>query len=182
MNGLCAYALGLGLRPLMAGSRLESAWRYPGGLTLEFSGGGVPFLDILLLGPRVELVPSTAPAVAARTGEPVFAAAAGSRIADIRPAGLDRVLLLALDDGVMWSESDPLVLRVDLTGAFRAASLFRGEEARPLETFGTAGSRIPRRAGDLPTPKPVSLLDAERRWPIGLFDEPAARQTGGAAA
>jgi hypothetical protein len=171
VNGLCAYAFGIGLQPLLAGSRIEAAWRYAGGMTFALSGGPVAFLDILLLGAAAEIVPSREPAVPARGGDTAFSAAEGCLIGGIRPAGLDRVLLIELDEGEQWSEREPLVLRIDLTGAFRAVSLFRGEGTRPLETFGTPGSRIPRSADEMPTPKPFSLLDPGDRWPPDILED-----------
>lgn len=162
MNGLAVYALGPGLERLLAGGRLRGARRYPGGLTLRFAGARIGYLHLLLPGRAAELVPSAEALVPEDTGEEAFTAAAGTRLAAVRALGLDRVLLLTFEPGGAWTEPAPLVLRLDLSGAFRAAVLFKAGSPRPLESFGGAGLRLPEGPETLPPARPWSLLDRSR--------------------
>jgi hypothetical protein len=57
-----------------------------------------------------------------------------------------------------WGEKSSHILRFDLSPSFRAVSLFREGVERPVETFGTAGSRIPAAPSDPPPGKRWSLL------------------------
>jgi hypothetical protein len=166
VNSSAAYALAIELDPLLKGRSVESASRFAGGLTIVFSGGGRRFLHLVSVGRESELILGDGPLLPEGVSQPAFGDLTGAEVAKVMPLGLDRVILIDLDERKSWGEEGKLALRIDLSPVFRSAALFREGAGRALETFGAPGSRPPGSPGQLPPAKRWSLLDLPGGWEL----------------
>jgi len=168
VNALTAYALAIELDPLLKGRTVESAFRFAGGMTIAFSGGGRRFLHLVSAGRESEIILAEDRLLPEDVSRPFFGDLTGTEVAAAEPLGLDRVILIRFEEKRSWGESGMLTLRIDLSPVFRSAALFREGTGHPLETFGAPGSRPPGSPDQLPPPKRWSLLDLPEEWDLDI--------------
>lgn len=166
VNSLAAYAMAVEADRMLSGSRLEGAFEYPQGLSLEFSADGGLYMHVLVCGREAEPVLSRGEIVPRPAGRKTLDRAAGSKVLSVEPLGLDRSMLVRLEQDGRFGSGGSLTLRLDFSPAFRAAVLFAGG-GPPVWSSGTSASRVPESPGERPAERRWSLLDLPGDWSAG---------------
>lgn len=176
MNGTVAYALGMELAKVLVGTRIRDVSRYHGGLTFALDSASIPFIHVFFTGREADLAITEEPVIPPATCTRVFDQLSGARISEIRPLGLDRVILVDVEAEGRWEEPEAFLLRLDLTPGGKAVSLFRMPDRRLISSFGAARTRTPSSPDDLPPHRRWSLLSLPADPPseiIRILDERA---------
>ncbi|GEM_PF-1011038 len=170
MNGITAYALGIELGRTLAGSSIKRIVRFMDGATISLDGGPFPYMHVLL-GRETELFPYNEPIMPSGRCTDALEAVRNLRIKNIRPLGLDRVLLLELEAADGWGGSTGYILRVDLTPASWPVTLFRSDDGRITDSIGSTRAAAPTGPDETPKAKTLSI-DSLPPVPPDEFTEP----------
>jgi hypothetical protein len=158
MNSLTIYALGYELNDALQGITIEKIMRYPGGYTVALARSIFPFLHILHFGREPELVLSRRTIVAHEHLTHVPSALERSKIKNINPLGMDRILLFTVTAEGDWGEGEQATVRINMTPTRMPIAVFRDSGGTLFEWHGRPRARRPATSTDVPSVKPLSIL------------------------
>ena len=169
MNGLTVYALASELDAALRGASIEEVRRYAAGLTIALAEAPARYVHILQHRRDPELFCADAPVAPPGFGRREMEPLERRGIRGVRPLGLERVLLVDLEEGGGWGERGEARLRIDLTPAARPLSLYEGSEGRLASSTGPRRSRATATSEESLPAKELSLLALPPRPPADLL-------------
>lgn len=175
VNSLAAYALAFELNEVLSGATIEKVVRYTGGVTLSLSHPVIPFLHLFHFGRESELVPSHRRIVSEAHAVAVNSSLVQSRIREVSPLGMDRIILFTMSAAGGWTRNEQAIARFDMTPARVPLAVFRGEGGSLSEWHGPSRAARPATPTDTPARKPLSILALPPSPPDGLVAAAAAR-------
>jgi hypothetical protein len=168
VNSLTAFALAHELNRALQGVTVNRLIRYAGGHTVALDHATIPFLHLFHFGREPELVPSRRLIVSEARSAVVDSFMVQSRIREVRPLGMDRIILFRVTAAVGWTGDEQAIARLDMTPARMPLTVFRGEGAAPSEWHGPPRAARPTAPTATPARKPLSLLALPPSPPEGL--------------
>lgn len=176
VNSLAAYALAYELNEVLSGVIIEKLMRYTGGITLSLAHPVIPFLHLLHFGREAELVPSHRCIVPEARTVAVDSFLVQSRIREVSPLGMDRILLFTVSSAGDWARDEQSIARFDMTPAGVPLAVFRGKDGVLSEWHGPSRAARPVAPTDTPARKPLSILTLPTAPPDELVAAAAARR------
>jgi predicted ribosome quality control (RQC) complex YloA/Tae2 family protein len=181
MNSMTVYALGSELDRALSGATIRRVTRYVGAVTITLDGASIRHLHLLHHRREPELIATPEELAPGSLGAQELGALAGRRIAGVETLGLERVLVVKVASGDEWGQSEELLLRIDLTPAYKPLSLFAAQTGRLLATIGDRRARKPLKPFEALPERSLSILSLPERMPEGLLEvaakDDAARRT-----
>lgn len=172
MNGMTVYALGFELDRALAGAAIKTVSQFTGGCTVTLKRAPFPYLHVLLSGAGAELVIAKKAIVRGENLMESMRPIHGATIRGSRSLGMDRILLLGIEAAGSWGEKTIYTVRLDMTPAAKAVTLFHEGTDQPVESFGSRRARMPSRPDELPPAKQFSILDLPGDTPKELLEAP----------
>jgi predicted ribosome quality control (RQC) complex YloA/Tae2 family protein len=166
MNSLTAYALAREMNKVLPGGRISKVELFNGGATLHLEGAPFAFAHLIYFGRTRELFPGKARIASEENSHEVIRSLRGTRIAGVRPLGMERILLFKLEGA--WDAE--LLLRIDLVPSGKAAVLFGGRGERTIEAIGAERAKSPSSPEVTPPTKRLSILSLPADPPAGLLE------------
>jgi predicted ribosome quality control (RQC) complex YloA/Tae2 family protein len=168
MNSMTVYALGSELDRALSGAAIGRVTRYVGAISIALEGAPVRYLHLMHHRREPELIATVEELAPAALGSEELGAVAGRRIAGVETLGLERVLVVRFASGGDWGKSEELLLRIDLTPAYKPLSLFTAT-GRLLATIGDRRARKPMKPLEALPERPLSILSLPESMPDELL-------------
>jgi predicted ribosome quality control (RQC) complex YloA/Tae2 family protein len=179
MKSLTAYALGLEMDAALGGCCIVGIESFFGGAALYLEGYRNGIWHLFYFGREPELVITDSAVIPRGNTRQVMKPLEGGRITGVSPLGMGRALVLSVETMGSWKDSNPYLLRLDLSPGGKAAALFSARGGRALETVGTERSRTAREAVSAAPPKPLSILQLPGEPPHSLLEALRLEETDG---
>lgn len=173
---MTVYALGSELNRALSGAAITRVTRYVGAITIALDGAPLRYLHLIHHRREPELIATAEELAPASLGSEELGIVAGRRIAGVETLGLERVLVVRFASGGQWGRSEELLLRIDLTPAYKPLSLFAAETGRLLATIGDRRARKPLKPLEALPARPLSILSLPERIPEGILTAPAGEE------
>jgi predicted ribosome quality control (RQC) complex YloA/Tae2 family protein len=168
MNSMTVYALGSELDRALSGAAIGRVTRYVGAISIALEGAPMRYIHLMHHRREPELIATVEELGPPSLGSEELGAVAGRRIEGVETLGLERVLVVRFASGGDWGKSEELLLRIDLTPAYKPLSLFTAT-GRLLATIGDRRARKPMKPLEALPERPLSILSLPESMPDDLL-------------